>query len=60
MQNCIRCDTPTELYVFDDPMCPKCSAKLEEERAKQWEGKTDLAMSGRSHGGEQSGENRQG
>jgi hypothetical protein len=59
MQKCIRCGTPTELYVFDDPMFPKCSDKLEEERARQWEGKTYPAMSGRSQSGEQSGENRQ-
>jgi hypothetical protein len=57
MQNCVRCGTPTELYVSDVPMCPKCSDESQEKRAKQREEETYPAMSGRTHRGEQSGQN---
>ncbi len=38
MPNCIKCGTPTELRVCDQPICPKCAD--EDERAKKLEHET--------------------
>jgi hypothetical protein len=45
MQDCIKCGTPTELYVSGGPMCPKCFVEVDESQRSYTEESEILAVS---------------